>query len=108
MNKPYPALEKAVSHRKWLNPSGSGHIIWSVGMPKLVAPKKGEPWVESPSVVFTLADCSRQINLDFEVCGTARSSAVLRKADLLCNEVIAFRIALYRAYALHTELKEKL
>jgi len=107
--KPYPVLEKAVSHRKWLNPSGSGHILWSVGMPKVHAGKnKMKPWVDGPTVVFTLADCSRMINLDFECWDNTSTSPVLKKVDLLCDEVIAFRIALYRAYTLHTELKENL
>lgn len=111
MNKPYPPLKKATTHRKWLNPDGSGHILWSVSVPKLHTPsgKGHKPWIDGPDVEFVLSDCTRKISLDFECWDKDDNrKKVLKKVDLLLDEVMAFRTALYGAYVVRDALKAKL
>ncbi len=117
--KPWTALKKALRRRVWLNPSGSGHISWSVAPAKITRSRfvvrggkvgKKQPFLHGPDVEFHLADCTRKIELDFCTWESNKISvrrAVLRKVDLLCDEVIAFRNAVHQAYASYDELKLK-
>ncbi len=114
--KPHPPLNKAVSSRVWLNPSshgGSAHISWSVSLPKFFLSRKGrgqrkiKALIEAPEISFHLADCSRKISLEFaEYDGMSRKS-IEKKADLLLQQVLAFRNAVRSAYSKMDELKEE-
>ncbi len=105
--KPFPPLSRAVKRRRWLNPEGSGHIMWSVGLPKIGQPNaKGVRYIQYPDTEFVLADCNRKISLDFEHWDKT-DAAVLKKVDALLADVLAFRTALHSAYAAVAELKSK-
>lgn len=108
--KPYPPLRKSISRRKWLNPrAGSGHIEWSVNVPtfhKSVHKKDKGGYIDSPDIELSIADCTRKITLDFwPSIKKDGQKVVLRKVDILIDELQDFRAAIEGAYERQKELK---
>lgn len=88
------ATKKLLYHRRFLN-EGSGTALIETSV-EVTGTEDGEyPWM---TATVTLADCSRQISLEFGYCmdetGDDSYGARMRKINALLTDLHAFRDAL--------------
>ena len=85
--------------RRWLNPkahSDTGMISWDVSASGY-----------SVEAEFSMWDCSRKINLDFNVYNEKDARDRAAKLDILIEELTKMREAMADAYAHYTVEKDK-
>lgn len=97
------SIEHRFYRREFLNQPGhhtTGHILAYI--------EKTEPtkhW--SGSIEFTLADCSRQISLSFDIDDEADRANSLHKLDLLIDSLQQFKKAFEEECAVQQEREKR-